>query len=57
MILENEALYRQLSDAVNAFAGKEVPIAIRYIDKASDAGGIYPNIELLVKNGVEITYE
>lgn len=57
MILESEVFYRQLCDAVNAFAGKEVPIAVKNIDKTSDADGIYPNIELLVKNGVEITYE
>ena len=57
MILESEVFYRQLCDAVNAFAGKEVPIAVKHIDKTSDAQGLYPNIELLVKNGVEITYE
>lgn len=57
MILENESSYRELCEHINEYVKKEVKINIKYIDERNESAGIYPDIERLVKSGVEISYE
>ncbi len=57
MILEEDSNYRALCEAVNNYVGKEVNILIRYITEDEESRGIYPDIERLSKQGVEISYE
>ncbi|MBE5928195.1 MAG: DNA polymerase III subunit gamma/tau [Lachnospiraceae bacterium] len=57
MILEEETNYRAISEAVNNHVGKEVNVLIKYITEDEESRGIYPDIERLSKQGIEISYE
>ena len=57
MILDNENSYKELCEHINEYVHRDVKISIRYIDERSEREGIYPDLEKLVKSGVEISYE
>ena len=42
---------------INEYVKKEVPITVRCISGEEESRGVYPNIEHMINNGVQIEYE
>ena len=56
-IVTEEKSFQSLRACVNEYAKKEVPINVKCISREEEARGVYPNIEHMINNGVQIEYE